>query len=906
MAKKISTPNVSPKTVNAPTPKLPKPKALEVNSPLLSSEVNGTVATSRMKGSYLIFDPRMDEDKPVTVKFRTTKTPGPVFEDIEYPSATPGAGRTEIPLHYMTAAMEYTLVITYTGTVNGQAAASLDKEVFIDFYLASEVEEFAPYFLHEKMVQNTPTFDMHDFKGDGIVKTKLPYLAQVGDQFYCTLVTLQFSGKPAVYEVDYGYRLTDQDIALGELTHAVSRAWLARQKPQYESMTLQCAYITSGLEAQPPVEVPDANQKTFLPENALQIQIRRTAAFIGDQDLGLPPAHLRQSVLFNDEWYLNPELTTRGGNVYIPDLKTYADDQLCFYVSGSDYGNKPLGCVTIKHNGELATTELSPCVIACFFNKPMALTYTVQFPHSNGPRQSPERVINVLLPRFPLSEIEQATGDILDLSTFAMDATAFVPVWNYAECSNLCWMWITGERENGSAYRFDILSDAPVNEDWKVHGVDARIPREVLLQLADCSEFKLHFAASFCEATALADAHEFPAQAFNIEQEPLVLAAPKVTEAVGTDLTAWNGREGVHVEVSYTGKHPKHSISLCWERPEGTCWPLASKPGSAVGAVIFSLPREAVIESMGKTVAITYTVTTACKVQTSLPLNVKISKPVRLPTPVIPQATPPVVQGGILDLATFSGDASIAVEKWWFALAGQKVWLRCIGTKQDGKPYTITVSSSKALTDAEAGGGLVDLLPRNEIELLKDESDLTVLCKVTVDGNVVESEAIVFPTLTLKVRTKKQIHYENFDNHPDRLIEAGGSIDEPGLRMKITLLPGSPGVSGIHKYIYASAGPAIVVAFNEPDLNPQQKVQLDFRSLYVRIQFSVFYLHLHARVIFFDEQDEEIGVHALVGGSVGGSTNQTVDFSAPAGTKIKRMIMEVGDYAYLDSFVLWE
>lgn len=269
----------------------------------------------------------------------------------------------------MTAAMGYTLVITYTGTVNGQAAASLDKEVLMEFYPANEGKEFAPYFLHEKMVQNTPTFDMHDFKGDGIVKTKVPYLAQVGDKFYCTLVTQQFSGMPVFYKVAYGYRLTDQDIALGELTHTVSRAWLARQIPRYESMTLQCAYITSGLEAQPPADVTNPDEKTLLPRNALQIQHRRTAAFIGDQGLDLLPAHLRQSVLFNDEWYLNPELTTRGGNVYIPDLETYADDQICFYVSGSDYGNKPLGCVTIKHDGEPATTELSPCVIACFLTR---------------------------------------------------------------------------------------------------------------------------------------------------------------------------------------------------------------------------------------------------------------------------------------------------------------------------------------------------------------------------------------------------------------------------------------------------------------------------------------------------------------------------------------------------------
>lgn len=38
----------------------------------------------------------MDEDKPITVTFHTKETPGPVFEDIEYPGAEPGVGKTEI------------------------------------------------------------------------------------------------------------------------------------------------------------------------------------------------------------------------------------------------------------------------------------------------------------------------------------------------------------------------------------------------------------------------------------------------------------------------------------------------------------------------------------------------------------------------------------------------------------------------------------------------------------------------------------------------------------------------------------------------------------------------------------------------------------------------------------------
>ncbi|KAB0516444.1 hypothetical protein [Pseudomonas extremorientalis] len=735
MVKKTATPNGSTTTVEAPKPKLPKPKALEVNSPLVSSEVNATVATSRMKGSYLKFDPRMDEDHPITVTFRTRETPGPVFKDIVYPSPEPGEGKTEIPLPYMTKAMEYTLVISYTGTVNGQAATSLEKEVLMEFYPASEGKELAPYFLKEKIFQNTPTLDMHDFKGDGIVKTKVPYLAQVGDKFYCTLVTQQFSGDPVFYTVAYGYELTVEDIESGELTHAVSRGWLARQIPLYEAMTLQCGYITSGLAAQPPADVTNPDEKTLLPRNALQIQYRRTTAFIGDQRLDLLPAHLRQSAFFNNEWCLNPELTKQGGNVDTPGLDTYADDQVCFYVSGPGYGSKPLGCVTIQNDGDLATIELSPCVIACFFNKPMTLTYTVQFPNNNEPQRSPERVVNVLLPQFPHAEIEQATGNIVDLNTFSTDATAFVSVGDYAECAKCCWMWITGEREDGSTYRFDVLMDAPVNDDWKANGVDSPILRAELQKLADCSEFKLHFAVSFCDKCDLASAHEFPAQTFKIEQEPLALIKPAVREAVVDQLTAYNGRNGVHVEVDYVGNNLKHSISVCWKRPNGSYWPLAPKPGSPTGAVVWMLPPEAVIESMGKVVEIIYTVTTACKVQTSPPLNLNVSLPVRLEAPNVLEATPPRTQNAVLDLRTFTGNANSLEDTMWFLQAGQKCWLRADGTDKNGNAYSFNVYSARTITAAEETAGVAGPVLRSELDKLMDKTNLTLTFSVATDGS---------------------------------------------------------------------------------------------------------------------------------------------------------------------------
>ena len=744
MAKEKVTPELS----ETNSIKVATPKALEVDAPLISSEVDSTVDTSRMRGSFLTVDSRMDRSD-ITVKFRAKETSALELEDIVDSSGESGARNIDISLDYLTTLMGFTALISYTGKAQGQSAVSLVKEVGISFYSASESEKLAPWLFHVKLVNNTPTYDMHDHLGDETVLIPVPPLAKVGDKVYCTAATEQDAPRHVFYTVIYGHELTADEAVEGYVLQAkIARGWLARRKP-WRSITLQCAWITSRLRAELPADV-DPHLETRLPRNALEIQRRNTAALIVAPGLELPPPHLRQSVQYNGEWCLNPELTKGGGDVDALHLDTYAEDQVCFYVSGPSYGSTPLGCVTIEHDGDPASVKLSPCIVACFFDKPMTLTYTLQFPNSEEPQQSPEQFVNVLLPQFPHAGIEEATDRTVDLRTFSGNAMATVPVWDYAECSNLCWMWITGEREDGSAYRFDILTGALVTPDWKINGVYSAISREALQQLADCSDFELHFAVSFCDASALVDAHPFPVQVFHIEQEALALTEPKVTEAVGSDLTAWNGRNGVHVEVNYVGNNPKHTITVCWRTANGACWPLAPKPGSTAGAVIFALPAQAVIESMGKTVPITYTVTTACKVQTAPPLNLKISNPVRLPTPVVHQATPPATQDGILDLRTFAGDADIDVEKWWFILLGQKGWMRGVGVLQNGDSYSFDVYLTKPVTDVDEG--MEDRVLRSHLAVLKNDSYLTFTFNVTPDGSTNESDAITFPILRLIFR----------------------------------------------------------------------------------------------------------------------------------------------------------
>ncbi|WP_330209753.1 hypothetical protein [Pseudomonas sp. AM4(2022)] len=907
MAKHTSTPETSSSTDNALTPQsheaiTTQPKALEVDAPIISSEQHGTITTEAMKkDSYLTVDSRMDRSD-ITVTFKIEGEPEIKFEPIVDSSGVSGARKIPIPLQYLTRSMRFTLVISYEGTVGGKPAVSLGKYVTVNFYPAEQSKALAPKLRDEKIENQTETYDMHDHKGDEKVDIPIPNLAQEGDKAYCSVVTKQFNKKPAYYLVVYGYALTPEDIKAGKLEFSIPRGWLARQKPVEEAMTLHQGWITSGLADEPPLDTENPDEKTFLPANALDIQFRRTAQFIGDQGLeNLQPPHLRQSAFFDDKWCLNPELTKNGGDVDAPQLDTYAGDQVCFYVSGPGYGSKRLGCVDIESDGEQATIELPQCVIACFFNKSMTLSYTVQFPNLMGPEpQSPERVVDVLKPRLSKSEIAEATHGKVNLNIFDEDASAFVHIGDYATCSTFCWMWITGEHEDGSSYQSEILTKAPVTQDWKNKGVETFISRDKLLPLADCSDFELHFAVSFCEASDRSEAIEAPAATFHIVQEKLVLPAPKVAQAEGDELEPWNARHGLEVIVNYLRMSEKHEISVCWKRPNDLCWELKSEAGNRDGIVKFSLPADAAIESMGETVEITYTVVTKCsEAQTSAPLNLKINLPTRLETPNVLEATPPGVDRGVVDLRVIDGNANSFESSMWFLRKGHICWLRATGIDENGNPYTFVVYENRVITDEEVTKGVAGPVLRAALDKLKDDTDFILTFSVSTQGSLKEN--VVCPSRVLKVRVPPKVRYENFTGQPTRLISAGGSISIPTMNIRFLSGPGTMGISTYPSTPGMLEGQALVFADGLGQTPSHQRVRLDLTFTCKRVKCAYTWNHYPTTVSFYSPSGGYLGAVHLSGSPV----HSWIDFSAPVGSVIGYIEISSGDWMYFDFFTFW-
>ncbi|PIB49663.1 hypothetical protein AOA57_10105 [Pseudomonas sp. 2588-5] len=610
--------------------------------------------------------------------------------------------------------------------------------------------------------------------------------------------------------------------------------------------------------------------------------------------LQLSPPEMREAVHTEfDGCVLNPVNTVKGAHVVVAYERVCSDDRVCLTLSGTPGPGSPsLECREVGEGESSVVFAVPPSAISANFKKTITLAYNVR--RCDGSQWfSPNRTVKVLgIDGLSRPNIEQATGNVLDLYTFDDDATGVVPIWDYAALGQSCWMWWVGVLEDGSPYRFDILINEPLTSSWLEHGVDAAIPRAELQKLADCSDLRLYFAVSFNGLGELGTAVEFPFTTFHLEQEPLVLLEPSVTEAVGTDLTAWNGRNGVHVEVDYVGNNTKHSISVCWQKSDDTCWPLASKPGSPEGAVIFALPPEAVIESMGKTVKINYTVTSACKVQTSADLNLKISAPVRLPTPVVPQATPPATDGGILHLPSFLGkDADITVAPWWFALPGQRVWLQAVGTRVSGGTHTINIYQGKQLTEDEARLGLSAILKRVELYELKHLSELTVTCKVTPNGSPDERDAVAFPNLKLTMSFELIELYEQYETAKLGIYFAGGETQVPTMTVIFVSGDNKAGVESFGNDEFQS-GKSLTFCHRMGSQPDPQLIRFNFTDMLERVRFAVTWLQVPTQVQFFDSRGIKLGSRSIAGSAVG----QWIEYTAPTqGGAIARMDFLVYD-----------
>lgn len=820
----------------------------------------------------------------------------PTFEPIAHAGSASGTSTVPIPWPYVSSCIGRTVLIWYTAIVGGQASQSLVLELEIQQIREADLRESLPKFFHAKLEWSTLWLNMFDFQGDESIEIKAWPMIQAGQRLFVTVAGDQHQVPYAFIWVAFDHVVTAEEAdPAHEFKFRLPRSWLA-QREDYSALTTHMGVIWDGSE--PVLPTPDDPvHENPLPINAQDFHLRTTTLLRVDPALHLQPPHLKESVDCGAEgWLVNPVNTVEGAHIVIAYDGIHAGDRVCPNVEGAAGAGSPaLECRTVQEGENSLEFKLAPSVISANFRQKMVLSYVVY--SRSGTWLSPSREVTVLdISGLPGPMVEQATGTTLDLNTFSGDPDGVVIPWNYIALGQLCWLWVTGTLEDGSPYRFEVLEGEQLSEAWLVSGVNTPLPRQELQKLADCSDFEVHFAVSFNGRGNQADAKQFPVLTLGIAQEDLVLDAPAVREAVGSQLTVYNGRDGVTVRVAYALISSRHSISLCWQRTDGTCLPLAPKPGSTEPShVDFQIPREAVIRGIGKTVKINYTVNSRCKVATSPDLDLQISVPVRLPAPVVPQAT-----DSILDLATFSGDADITVDPWWFILPGQRVWLRAEGTKVDGTAYTINVYLGEVLTATEVNAGLNKVLSRSELGLLKHDSSLIFTCKVTADGSARESEAVVFIALELVLRRPLIIIEERFEDQTTRSYTAGGVVETP--TMNVTFVSG-PFTAGILAYEYNqfSSGQTYVLCRDIHHAELPQKHRFDFKYMLEYVKFAWVWKQFPGQVIFYDDRNHVLAALDFPEENRGGFW---VEYSASNGHVISSMEVLVEDYSFIDNFTM--
>ena len=348
------------------------------------------------------------------------------------------------------------------------------------------------------------------------------------------------------------------------------------------------------------------------------------------------------------------------------------------------------------------------------------------------------------------------------------------------------------------------------------------------------------------------------------QEEDAPLLAPVVLEAVDGLL---DPLKGATVRVSYADMVPEDILAITWgfvgEKP---LYDSTQQPGSTQGYVDFPVPADVLQASDGHGIQVFYARVRKGQSRLSDELRLVVMEipPEGLPTPVIPQ-----VKEGLLDLHDFNGDAEVTVEAWQGISVGQRYWLRAYGTDKEGGAHIVELAIAEAVTSAEVAAGLKVFLPRSDLLLLRNYSELKVELKVALNGGDQESAASRFPILSASVRSEHNLIFEKFDKHGDHSITYGGLIELP--TMDIT--------------VEDVAGSARIVAAG-PRMDGRRSIRLDLKFECRRVNFSSMTGQYYwATYIFYDAQGTELGRER----AIGSSSQIRIEFKAPSGKFISRI-----------------
>ncbi|WP_259037820.1 Ig-like domain-containing protein, partial [Pseudomonas lactis] len=241
---------------------------------------------------------------------------------------------------------------------------------------------------------------------------------------------------------------------------------------------------------------------------------------------------------------------------------------------------------------------------------------------------------------------------------------------------------------------------------------------------------------------------------------PAEFPVPKLTQATGTGtsvtLAPLNAQNGGTVSVEYTPMYTTDSIKVTMVGTAGAGSPvIPAKNGVATGKATFDITKAAIAANVGntnKTVTLYYEVTRNGKVVSSQVLTVTVTP---IPQAELAKTVLKINQANaatqVLDLTTFTGNATGQIGVWPFITAPYPVWLKLLGKTDKGVDHSLTVyngAGSAAVNPTWIANGKIEPgIARSYLEGVGHGTKLQVELKAAFSVSKVEAEAISFPVV---------------------------------------------------------------------------------------------------------------------------------------------------------------
>jgi len=368
-----------------------------------------------------------------------------------------------------------------------------------------------------------------------------------------------------------------------------------------------------------------------------------------------------------------------------------------------------------------------------------------------------------------LNEANSATK-VLDLDSFVGNAMAHVGTWPFITAPYPVSLKFFGRTAANVAHDLTLFSinSSYVNPNWVAQGrYEYRLLRTYIDGLGHGTKLRMELKAAVSLSKVEAEAISFPVVEYTVNTLPAEFPVPKLIQASGTGtsvtLAPLDAQNGGTVSVEYTPMYTTDSIKVTMVGTAGAGSPvIPAKNGVATGKVTFDITKAAIAANVGntnKTVTLDYEVARNGKVISSKVLTVTV-------TPItqaeLAKTVLKINQANeatqVLNLTTFTGDATGQIGVWPFITAPYPVWLRLQGKTDNGVDHSLTVyngAGSAAVNPTWIAEGKIEPgIARTYLEGLGHGTKLQVELKAAFSLSKTEADAIRFPVVEYIVARK--------------------------------------------------------------------------------------------------------------------------------------------------------